>query len=558
MVNIKWKLLYHKQTAVLFNIQTAVVLLKGKIMPIIINQIKTDLNAQKNDVLDKAISISGIKRSDIKTADIHKTSLDARNQNNIQFVHSVFIQLNESEKEKILCRNNKALNYVENSYINPVISNVRKEGRVVVTGFGPAGMFCGLLLAENGYKPIILEKGQDVDKRTNAVSEFWDKGKLNVKSNVQFGEGGAGTFSDGKLTTRIKDPACRYISERFVEFGAPEEILTKSKAHIGTDNLRKIVKEIRKRIIKLGGEIRFEEELINFSVHNGKIDSVETNNDIIPCSSLVLAIGHSSRDTFTMLSDKGIFLEAKPFSVGARIEHSQYSVEESLYGKNAGNPLLPKGEYQLSYRDKTGRGVYTFCMCPGGVVVPAASEEGAVVTNGMSYFARNGENANSALVVSVTPKDFGSSPLSGMEFARQIEQAAFKSTNSYAAPASTVKGFLKETPDISSNISPTYALGIKPIEFRSIFPKFVTDMMSAGLNNFVNKMKCFGDGNAILTAPETRTSSPVRITRTEEMHSLSLNNLYPCGEGAGYAGGIMSAAADGIKIALKIMETQAP
>ncbi|MDE6150291.1 MAG: NAD(P)/FAD-dependent oxidoreductase, partial [Ruminococcus sp.] len=501
-------------------------------MPIIINQIKTSLKTEKNDIINKAIKLSEIDRCDIETAEIYKTSLDARKQSNIQFVHSVFIKLKETDKEKVLCHKNATLSYVENSCINPVISKVKKDGRIVIAGFGPAGMFCGLVLAENGYKPIILEKGQDVDKRTNAVTDFWTKGQLNPKSNVQFGEGGAGTFSDGKLTTRIKDPACRYITERFVEFGAPKEILTKSKAHIGTDNLRKIVKEIRKRIINLGGEIRFENELIGFSSHNGKINTVETDNDIISCSSLVLAIGHSSRDTFTMLANKGVFLEPKPFSVGARIEHTQQSVDESLYGQNIGNPLLPKGEYQLSYRDKSGRGVYTFCMCPGGVVVPAASEEGATVTNGMSYFSRNGKYANAALVVSVTPQDFGSSPLSGMEFARQIEQNAYNTTGSYIAPATTVSGFLSEKPEVSSDISPTYAIGVKPVEFRSIFPKFVTDMMAMGLNNFSRKMKCFGDGNAILTAPETRTSSPIRITRTEELHSVSLNNLYPCGEGA--------------------------
>lgn len=527
-------------------------------MPIIVNQIKSGLKSEKHEIINKAIKLAGLNKNQIKTAEIYKTSLDARKQDNIQFVHSVFINLNDSKEEKEFCRRNKSLSYVENSGINPIISNVKKDGRVVIVGFGPAGMFCGLVLAENGYKPIILEKGQEIDKRTAAVENFWLNGKLDTKSNVQFGEGGAGTFSDGKLTTRIKDPTCRYISERFVEFGAPKEILTKAKAHIGTDNLRKIVKEIRQRIINLGGEIRFESEMTDFVQQNNAIKSVSTKNDSIPCSSLVLAIGHSSRDTFDLLAEKGVFLEAKAFSVGARIEHSQQAVDESLYGKNAGNPLLPKGEYQLSYRDNTGRGVYTFCMCPGGVVVPSASEEGATVTNGMSYFARDGKNANAAMVVSVTPSDFGTSPLDGMKFARQIEQNAFKSTGSYIAPATTVKGFLDRKPNVASNISPTYSLDVKATEFRSIFPIFVTDMMEKGLFEFSKKMKCFSDGNAILTAPETRTSSPVRITRTEELHSISLSNLYPCGEGAGYAGGIMSAAADGIRIALKIMETQAP
>ncbi|MBQ9375276.1 MAG: NAD(P)/FAD-dependent oxidoreductase [Ruminococcus sp.] len=527
-------------------------------MPIIINQIKTTLDAKIDDIFSNALKLTHIANDDIDSIEIHKTSLDARRQDNIQFVHSVFITLKDKEKEKMLCKKSNQISYVQSSGVNPIISNVKKEGRVVIAGFGPAGMFCGLILAENGYAPIILEKGCDVDKRTADVDRFWQSGRLSSRSNVQFGEGGAGTFSDGKLTTRIKDPVCRYISERFVQFGAPQEILTKAKAHIGTDNLRKIVKKIRERIIALGGEVRFENELLDFAYQNGEIVSVRTENDVIPCSALILAIGHSSRSTFEMLADKGVFLEAKPFSVGARIEHLQSDVDESLYGKNAGNPLLPKGEYQLSFRDKSSRGVYTFCMCPGGVVVPAASEDGGIVTNGMSYYARDGKNANSALVVAVTPSDFGKSALDGMNFARTIEQNAFKATGGYAAPATTVKGFLSGKPDISSTITPTYSLGVKAVDFTHIFPAFVTDMMATGLQVFSRKMSCFGDGNAMLTAPETRTSSPVRITRNDSLQSLTLSNLYPCGEGAGYAGGIMSAAADGIRVALKIMSTQSP
>lgn len=527
-------------------------------MPIIINQIKCPLNADKDRVIAKALNASGISSNDVADAQIHKTSLDARKQNNIHFVHSVFIRLKDPDKEKALCDGKISMNYVESSRLDPTVSTTKKDGIVVIAGFGPAGIFCGLVLAEYGYKPLILEKGQSVDERTSSVSHFWQTGELNVQSNVQFGEGGAGTFSDGKLTTRIKDPICRYVLDRFVEFGAPNEILTKAKPHIGTDNLRKIIKAMREHIISLGGEVRFESELSDFSSVNGSVTAVKYDNDTLPCSALVLAIGHSARDTFKMLADKGVFLEPKPFSVGARIEHKQSDVNESLYGKHADNPLLPVGEYQLSHRDKSGRAVYTFCMCPGGTVVPAASENGGIVTNGMSEFSRDGKNANAAMAVSVSPKDFGGSPLDGIDFARQIEQNAFKATGSYCAPATTVKGFLEHKPDLKSNISPTYALGIKLVEFRDIFPKYITDMLEVGLNKFSHKMKCFGDGDAILTAPETRTSSPVRITRTSEFNSVSLNNLYPCGEGAGYAGGIMSAAVDGIKVALKIMENQAP
>ena len=527
-------------------------------MPIIINQIKSSLNASKDEIINKALKQVNLSNSKILNAEIHKTSLDARKQNNIHFVHSVFVSLNSCDFEKQLAEKNSNITFVENSSFNPNISSNKKDGNVVIAGFGPAGIFAGLVLAENGYNPVILEKGQDVDKRTKSVENFWQNAILDINSNVQFGEGGAGTFSDGKLTTRIKDPICRYVLERFVEFGAPKEILTKSKPHIGTDNLRNIIKAIRKRIIALGGTVNFESELTDFQTANNEVTEVEFSGKRLRCSALILAIGHSARDTFEMLAQKDVFLEPKPFSVGARIEHSQKDVNESLYGNQAENPLLPVGEYQLSYREKNSRAVYTFCMCPGGTVVPAASENGGIVTNGMSEFSRDGENANAALVVSVSPKDFGNNPLDGMNFARNIEKKAYKLTGGYSAPATTVGGFLSQKPNLKTSINPTYSLGLRPVEFRDIFPKYITDMMEIGLNKFSKKMKCFGSDDAILTAPETRTSSPIRITRTDDFNSLSLKNLYPCGEGAGYAGGIMSAAVDGIKVALKIMETQAP
>ena len=527
-------------------------------MPIIINQVKCPLEMTKDEIICKALKTAKIPRHSIKEAELHKTSLDARHQNNIFFVHSVFVILKDKEEEKRISARNSNINYVENSSISPIISNIKKQGRIVITGFGPAGIFCSLILAENGYRPVVLEKGQEVDKRIKSVNDFWNNGILNEKSNVQFGEGGAGTFSDGKLTTRIKDPICRYVLERFVEFGAPKEILTKAKPHIGTDKLRNVIKNIREHIISCGGEIHFETELNDFTIENDNVKAAECSYGTIPCSALVLAIGHSARNTFKMLADKNIFLEPKAFSVGVRIEHSQQAVNESLYGKNADNPLLPVGEYQLSYRDKSGHAVYTFCMCPGGVVVPAASECGGIVTNGMSEFSRNGDNANSAMVVSVSPKDFGNHALDGIKFARSIEQKAYQSTHNYTAPATTVNGFLNKSPNLNSNIKPTYALGLIPVELRDIFPTFVTDMLEMGLDKFSQKMRCFNDKNAILTGPETRTSSPVRITRGEMLNSISVQNLYPCGEGAGYAGGIMSAAVDGIKVALKIMENQAP
>lgn len=527
-------------------------------MPIIINQIKSSLSAKPGEVIKKALSRAGLSSDCAANAEIYKTSLDARRQKDIHFVHSVFVRLGDNAAEKALCEKNTQLTFVEESRIEPEISSVKKEGRVCIAGFGPAGIFSGLVLAEYGYKPLILEKGEDMDSRTRSVSTYWSGGELNESSNVQFGEGGAGTFSDGKLTTRIKDPLCRYVLEQFVKYGAPQEILTKAKPHIGTDKLRGVIKAIRERIISLGGEIKFCSPVDDITLSDGRVTSVSFGGETVDCCALVLAVGHSARDTFEMLAAKNIFMEAKPFSVGARIEHRQSEVERSLYGENAGNPLLPKGEYQLSYRKKSGRAAYTFCMCPGGVVVPAASERETLVTNGMSEFARDGENANAAVAVSVSPSDFGSKPLDGMYFAREIERRAYQISGGIYAPATTVGGFLSGRPDLDTNLVPTYARGVKPCELRDIFPRFVTDMLEEGLADFARKMKCFGDKTAVLTAPETRTSSPVRITRTENFNSLSAENLFPCGEGAGYAGGIMSAAVDGIKAALEIMKRQAP
>ncbi len=523
-------------------------------MPVIINQINGSLDEDEKSVIEKAVKSVGLTVKDIKKSGINKVSLDARKRNNIHFVYSVYVELNDIKNENKLLKNNQC-RQVSDSNINPVLSANKKDGEVVVVGFGPAGMFCGLILAEYGYKPIILERGCDVDKRIEDVNKYWSGGELNVNSNVQFGEGGAGTFSDGKLTTRINDPLCRYVLEKFTEFGAPDEILVKSKPHIGTDNLRNIVKAIRERIIECGGKVLFNSKLDDFMLKDNKINAIKYNGkEQIDVSAVVLAIGHSARDTFGMLKDKQIFMQSKPFSVGVRIEHKQEAVNKSLYGIHTNNPKLPIGEYQLSQRNSEGRGVYTFCMCPGGHVVPSASEENTIVTNGMSNFLRDGENANSAVVVSVSEKDYGNDVLDGMYFARKIEQNAFKTANGQkTAPATTVKGFLDGRPSIKSNINSTYDRGLHDCDFDEIFPKVVTDMLKVGINSFSRKMKCFGDGNALLTAPETRTSSPVRITRTENMNSLSVENLYPCGEGAGYAGGIMSAAVDGVKTALMIM-----
>ncbi|MDO5560209.1 MAG: NAD(P)/FAD-dependent oxidoreductase [Oscillospiraceae bacterium] len=527
-------------------------------MPIIISGINSALDADKNTAAYAAAAKIKMSLSDFVSYDIYKTSLDARKQNDIHFVHSVYAKLCDRKLEQHLCDKYPFCNYIDDNYPKPVITGKHKKGRVAVVGLGPAGLFCALVLSENGYRPVVFERGESIEKRAESVNGFWNGGPLNVSSNVQFGEGGAGTFSDGKLTTRIKDPLCRYVLERFCEFGAPPEILTKAKPHIGTDNLRKIITGMRERLILNGGEVHFSTLVDDIEISDGEIRHLHTRKGVFSPSAVVMAVGNSSRDTFEMLYNKQIFMEPKPFSVGVRIEHLQKDVNESLYGKHADNPLLPQGEYQLSHREGS-RAVYTFCMCPGGYVVPSSSEENSVVTNGMSEFMRDGKNANCAVAVSVSPSDFGTSALDGMNYARALEQKAFRLAGSdYKAPATTTGGFLSGRPGLESSVEPTYARGLAECDFNELFDEKINTMLRAGLEDFSKKMKCFGSPDAIMTAPETRTSSPLRIVRNEAMESLSVSNLYPCGEGAGYAGGIMSAAVDGIKAAYRIMEKYAP
>ena len=528
-------------------------------MAIIVSQIETPLKANKDEIISVAMRKIGLTKADIVSAEIHKTSLDARKQNNIKFVNSVYFELKSPILEDKLCTAEKNCSHLIAEEFSPILGKNKLDGRIVIAGFGPAGMFAALTLAEFGYKPMVFERGSEVDQRVKKVNSFWQGGELDTECNVQFGEGGAGTFSDGKLTTRIKDPLCNHILKKFVEFGAPQEILTKAKPHIGTDNLRSIVKNIRSRILELGGEIRFNSPITDISIKNGEVIGVSSNETDIQTRNLIIAIGHSARDTFEMLLKKDVYIEPKAFSVGARIEHTQESVNKSLYGKYYDNPVLPKGEYQLSHR-RGNRCVYTFCMCPGGYVVPSASEEDTVVTNGMSEFSRDQINANSALVVSVSPEDYGNGALDGMNFARNIERKAYElGGRSYKAPAVSVGSFLDGGAEIKSDsVIPSYSIGVAPTNFDDLFPKFIADMMREGLRVFSRNMQCFGEKSALLTGPETRTSSPVRITRGENAQSINIKNLYPCGEGAGYAGGIMSAAVDGIKIALKIMENFAP
>ncbi len=528
-------------------------------MPIIVMNIRTPLEASEPEIISSALREIGVGKRHVLSASIYKTSLDARkrerSREGIRLVSSVLLSLDSEKLERELSKRQN-VKYFEELELSPVISNRKAEGRVVIAGFGPAGMFAALILSEYGYKPIVLERGGSVDERIEKISDYWSGGELDESTNVQFGEGGAGTFSDGKLTTRINDPLCRYVLEKFVDFGAPENILKTAKPHLGTDNLRDIVKNIRNRIIENGGEVRLHSELTGITFDGERITKVSTPSGEIETSMLILAIGHSARDTFEMLLNSGIRLEPKPFSVGARIEHTQENVDKSLYGDYAESPLLPKGEYQLSYRRPDGRACYTFCMCPGGMVVASACEKETIVTNGMSMYSRDGENANAAVVVSVNPDDFGHGALDGISFASDIERKAYLLSGSSHAPAMTVGDFLGN--NSGRSVVPSYKPGVVDRDLNKLFPQFVSEMMKEGLAKFAREMDCFGNMGAVLTAPETRTSSPVRIPRDENMRAAGTENLIPCGEGPGYAGGIMSAAVDGIRAALEVMKSIAP
>jgi len=425
--------------------------------------------------------------------------------------------------------------------------------RPVIVGCGPAGLFAALILARAGAAPMLLERGKPVEERQKDIEAFRRTGILNPDSNVQFGEGGAGTFSDGKLNSGIHNPLCREVLETFAAHGAPEEILYDAKPHIGTDRLREVVRSIREEILSLGGEIRFNETVKELLLENGQIVGV-VGNRRYETDRVILAIGHSARDTFEMLYQKGIPMQPKAFSMGARIEHPQALINAAQYGADA--PYLGTADYKLSWHNAAGRGVYTFCMCPGGEVIAAASEEGGIVTNGMSYHAREGENANSALLVAVTPADYGAEhPLNGIYFQRKLERAAFQAVGgSYKAPAQRVEDFLQNRSTAQfGSVIPSYLPGVTPTNLRGILPQFIGDAMAEALPLFDRRIKGFALPDAVLTGPETRSSSPVTLLRDKDCQS-TVKGLFPCGEGAGYAGGIMSAAVDGIRCALEVLK----
>ncbi len=527
-----------------------------------LTEIKLPLGHAEEAIRDAILERLGIAAEDLIRFEVFKRGTDARHKNHILFTYTLDVALRDEPTVQARFKNDPHVSVTPDaSYHFVAHAPASFAERPVVIGMGPAGLFAGLLLAQMGFRPLILERGKAVRERTKDTWGLWRHGVLNPESNVQFGEGGAGTFSDGKLYSQIKDPRHlgRKVLTEFVKAGAPEEILYLSHPHIGTFRLVGMVEKMRETIQSLGGEIRFESRVDDIELENGKVNGVVlSNGERLTTNHLVLAVGHSARDTFEMLHRRGVYLEAKPFSIGFRIEHPQSLIDRARYGGSAGNPHLGAADYKLVHHAKNGRSVYSFCMCPGGTVVAATSEPGRVVTNGMSQYSRNERNANAAIVVGVTPEDFPvnpddpGSPLAGMEFQRRLESRAFElGGGNYQAPGQLVGDFLLGRPSRNFGaVQPSYTPGVHLTDLSTALPDYAIAAIREALPAFAKQIKGFDMPDAVLTGVETRTSSPIRIKRNDEdLQSINTRGLYPAGEGAGYAGGILSAAVDGVKVA---------
>ncbi|MCQ8878438.1 NAD(P)/FAD-dependent oxidoreductase [Pseudoalteromonas shioyasakiensis] len=521
-----------------------------------LTEIKLPLDHDENAIEQAILTKLGIEKERLKSFNVFKRGYDARKKTAILLIYTLDIGVaNEDELLAKFSKDQHVKSAPDTSYKFVAQAPAILTHRPVVIGFGPCGLFAGLVLAQMGFKPIILERGKEVRERTKDTFGFWRKRTLNTESNVQFGEGGAGTFSDGKLYSQVKDPKHygRKVITEFVEAGAPEEILYVSKPHIGTFKLVTMIEKMRARIEELGGEIRFSTRVDDILLDNGQVKGLKlSTGEQLDTEHVVLAVGHSARDTFKMVHDKGIYVEAKPFSVGFRIEHKQSMIDECRFGPNAGNPILGAADYKLVHHCDNGRTVYSFCMCPGGTVVAATSEEGRVVTNGMSQYSRNERNANSAIVVGISPeKDFPGHPLAGIDLQRKLEEQAYALGGSnYDAPAQLIGDFLKgkDSSDLG-DVKPSYTPGIKLTDLAKVLPSFAIDAIREAIPAFNKQIRGFSTNDGLLTGVETRTSSPICIKRDKTLQSINTQGLYPAGEGAGYAGGILSAGIDGIKVA---------
>ncbi len=525
-----------------------------------LTEVRLPLDHAEGELRDAVLGRLGITADDLVAHRVFRRALDARKSSAIVFTYTLDVEVQDEAGVLAALSGDRHVSITpDTDYRFVARAAPDLKSRPVVIGTGPCGLFAGLLLAQMGFRPIILERGKPVRERTQDTFGLWRQGRLDPESNVQFGEGGAGTFSDGKLHSQIKDPGQRgrKVLTELVAAGAPAEILYLAKPHVGTFRLVAVVEHMRATIAALGGEIRFRSKVVDLDIDaapagGGRIRGVLlADGERLPCDHVVLALGHSARDTFQTLFDRGVAIEAKPFSIGLRIEHPQSLIDRARFGKFAGHPLLGAADYKLVHHARNGRSVYSFCMCPGGTVVAAASEPGRVVTNGMSQYSRNERNANSAIVVGVTPDDYPGHPLAGIAFQRHWEERAFVAGgSSYAAPAQRVGDFLRGIPSAApGTVLPSYRPGVLMTDLAACLPEYVVAALREALPAFSRQIRGFALDDALLTGVETRTSSPIRIRRGEDYQSANIRGLYPAGEGAGYAGGILSAAVDGIKVA---------